>query len=818
LSKNHNFTDQTNGTDFYRIQKTMKAILNKSFLIVLLLAPLLLFGQKKENPKKVLSKAREAVRVEEYRHALPHLRKLDSLDPTNHEVHYLYGIVYLKIDKREKALENLRKAGVGVEKFDNINYYMARAYHLNHEFDSAVMFYEKHITEDGRDPSEEETKFLITQAKVGSEFHKNPQDVEVFNMGNVINTPFPEFAPVISADETRLIFTSRRPGNFGGIDDETNQQFEDIYIVEKDEAGEWGKPRNMGRMINTENHDASIGLSPDGDELYIYRSNKTTGRLSGDIYYSDFEKGDWTQPKRMQEGINSKGWEPHASITADEQTFFFTSDREEDDTKGGRDIFIVKRLPDLTWAKPQNMSVINTEFDEDSPFIHPDGKTLYFSSNGDKSMGGFDIFISELDEATGSWSEPKNMGYPINTAGDDIYFVWSADKTRGYFSSTRGDSNGETDLYMVSFPEKKVNLIVLKGKVTDARTGDPLAATIEIVDNKTQKIVNIANSNDFSGRYTVILPPQKDYGIRVSREGYLFKSANINVPDQFEYLEVIQNIALKPIDYNQYEPLANVKFTEDNGLRVESEPELKALKELSESLPDGYKMEIMVHSDNESDSLLNTFLTQAKAEAVIERLKDMGLSGDNLFASGVGPKYPAFSNDTESGKKKNNRLEYILRKDKENVGISAAFTDPNDTTEIVAAVEDDKHLLHTDHKVFFKLGSSILDERSYVAIDEIAKYMENFPFAVIEVGGHTDNVGSHDFNIKLAERRASVVAQQIVFRGGVDKERIRVKSYGETQPIATNKTAAGRNANRRTEFKIFTKMDDELIDKSLKKE
>ncbi len=795
----------------------MRTILNNSLLLLLFLAPIISFGQKKENPKKILSKAREAVRVEEYRQALPHLRMLDSLDPNNHEVHYLYGIVYLKIDKREKALENLRKAGVGTEKFDNVNFYMARAYHLNHEFDSAVIFYEKHIAEDGREPSEEETRFLITQAKVGSEFHKNPQDVKVFNMGNVINTPFPEFAPVISADETRLIFTSRRPGNFGGIDDETNQQFEDIYIVEKDDNGEWSKPKNMGSMINTESHDASIGLSPDGDELYIYRSNNTNGRLSGDIYYSVFSKGDWTAPKRMQDGINSKGWEPHASITADEQTFFFTSDREEDGTKGGRDIFIVKRLPDLTWAKPLNMTAINTEFDEDSPFIHPDGKTLYFSSNGDKSMGGFDIFISELDEANGEWSEPKNMGYPINTAGDDIYFVWSADKTRGYFSSSRGDSNGETDLYMVSFPEKKVNLIVLKGKVTDSKTGDPLAATVEIVDNKTQKTVNIATSNDFSGRYTVILPPQKDYGIRVSREGYLFKSVNINVPDQFEYLEVVQNIALKPIDYNQYEPLTNIKFTEDNGLRVESDPELKALKELAESLPEGYKMEIMVHSDNENDSLLNAFLTQAKAEAVIERLKDMGVSGDNLFASGVGPKYPAFSNDTESGKRRNNRMEYILRQNSKGLGISVAIIDPNDTSSAIIAAVEEGDLLHTDHKIYFKLGSSVLDERSYTAIDEIVKYMDKFPYSIIEVGGHTDNVGHRAFNLKLSERRASVVAQQIVFRGEIDKERIRVKSYGESKPIATNKTEEGREANRRTEFKVVAKMDGEFIDKSLKK-
>ncbi|MGB0523552.1 MAG: OmpA family protein [Flammeovirgaceae bacterium] len=783
-----------------------------ALFILIICAATGLQAQKKKtpNPKKILSKAREAVRVQEYYHAMPLLEQLDSMMPKNQEMNYLYGVALMNLNDPEAAQKRFLVASSGSEEFDNINYYLGKTYHLNHDFDSAAHYYEKHMALASNDgPSKSEIELYIKQCEVGKTLLKDTLDVKIYNLGENVNTAFPDFAPVISADETRLIFTSRREGNTGPKEIETNLHYEDIYIVEKDENGDWGKPVNIGDHINTPSHDASIGLSPDGDELYIYRANETSSRLSGDIYFSDYEKGEWTRPKKMQDGINSKNWEPHASITADEQMFFFTSNRQAEGAQGGRDIYWVRRLPDLSWAKPVNLSIINSPYDEDSPFIHPDGKTLYFSSNGPESMGGFDIFISELDTETGTWSKPKNMGYPINTSDDDIYFVWSADGMRGYFSSQREDTFGEKDIYMVSFPEKKVNLIVLKGVVTDVKTNEPLAATIEVVDNKTQKTINIATSNDFTGKYTVILPPNKDYGIRVTREGYLFKSININVPDQFEYLEVVQNVALKPIDYNQYEGLENIKFAEDFSLRVESEPELSELKELFNQLPEGYKVEVMVHSDNSKDSLLSVFETKAKADAIVAKLKEDGVDPDAVVGSGVGPRYPAFNNESELSRKKNNRVEYIVRKDLEDIGI--ATYDPNfEDTARVAPKADEGELVHIDHQVFFKPGSSILDERSYIAIDEIVRYMEAYPKTVLEVGGHTDNLGTHTFNMKLSERRASVVVQQIVFRG-VPKKRLYIKGYGETEPIASNATQEGRAKNRRTEFKILKVNDDGTI-------
>ena len=168
---------------------------------------------------------------------------------------------------------------------------------------------------------------------------KIKREVKIENLGKNINTEYAEFAPVVSADETRMIFTSRRPGNLGEYDEKTGGHYEDIYMVEKDENGQWGKPKNIGDHINTPTHDASIGISPDGNELYIYRANPTAMRLSGDIYYSSYEdeKQRWSEPIKMQEGINSKYWEPHASVTANGQFMFFTSDREDGTGKGGSD-------------------------------------------------------------------------------------------------------------------------------------------------------------------------------------------------------------------------------------------------------------------------------------------------------------------------------------------------------------------------------------------------------------------------------------------------------------------------------------------------
>jgi len=460
--------------------------------------------------------------------------------------------------------------------------------------------------------------------------------------------------PVISADETVLIFTSRRPGTTGGqIQESTGQYHEDIYLSVKDSAGQWTTPENIGTEINTAGHDASIALSPDGQELFVYKDDN-----SGDIYISTLNGNKWSAPKKVLGAINSKYWEPSASISADEKTLFFTSDRPGG--YGGRDIYVCNLLPNGQWAAPKNMGPdINTEYDDDAPFIHPDSKTFYFSSEGHKSMGGFDIFVSKYDADKKTWGKPENVGYPINTAGDDIFFVWSADGTRGYFSSIRADSYGDKDLYVVSRPKVSVSLIVLKGRVFAEETEKAISATITIVDNETNKIVGITNSNSYSGKYTVILPPGKNYGISVTANNFLPYSENVDIPIG-EYYELSKDIKLKPLTVGSVAVLKNVFFDSNKSeLRKESFGELGRFAELLKENPDLY-VEITGHTDNVGDNALNLKLSDERAKSVVKYLVSKGVNASRLYPVGYGEDFPVATNDTDEGKQLNRRTELII--------------------------------------------------------------------------------------------------------------------------------------------------------------
>ncbi|MEN7551403.1 OmpA family protein [Rapidithrix thailandica] len=784
------------------------------------------------NQSKFLKQARKYIEVQEYYHALQFLQPLVESDSGNTYYRYLTGIAYLNTHEKKKALPHLLLSQRASSPYPNLYFYLGRALHLHHQFDTAIHYYQKHLNtspeayrkaqpgdihnSDFQRITEEEIQLLIRQCRTGKQLTASPLDLVIFNLGPTVNTEYPEVCPVISSDESRLIFTSRRPGNLGkALDPIQSLPYEDIYIAEKDENGHWQTPRNIGESINTTTHDASIGLSPDGQELFIYKDNNVSTLLSGDIYISKNRDESWTQPVKLQEGINTKNWETHASITADGKLMFFVSNREDPEAQGGRDIYMVRRLPDLSWAKPLNLGpLINTPFDEDAPYIHPNGKTLFFSSNGHNGMGGFDIYFTELHDLDNNiWTAPQNIGYPINSADDDIYYTVSADGSRGYFSSQREDSYGSFDLYMANIPSKQLNIIVLKGSVKDAHTDRPLGASIEIFDNTEHKLVKVAEANSFTGKFSLFLQPGRNYGIRVAHGGYLFKSINIDVPEQFEYLELHEDIHLKPIEENSFEVLNNIFFTDQMELKVESYRELQSLQQLlAEQKVD--EIEIVVHSDNSQDSLVSKFTTQAMADVLVEELKLQNHTSTLIKAQGLGSNYPVALNTTQQGKRKNNRVEFIIRTDhasKEKAPLD--YPEINPDLVLVELPKDsistpgvelpfDFSFIQTVHKIKFAFADNSLNPEAILAIEEMVEMMEKMPGLIIEIGGHTDNIGSPSYNFKLAERRAKIVAQQMVFRG-IARERLVIKSYGLSKPLASNKTDSGRQANRRIEFQVL---------------
>ncbi|MBY0424194.1 MAG: hypothetical protein K2Q22_01035, partial [Cytophagales bacterium] len=305
-------------------------------------------------------------------------------------------------------------------------------------------------------------------------------------------------------------------------------------------------PRNISNNINTENHDACIGMSPDGRKLLVYKSHKET---KGDIYVSEFKNELWTKPEKLADQINSDHFEPSASLTADEATIYFSSDKPGG--YGGLDLYMCQLQPNGKWGKAINLGPkVNTPFDEDAPFIYSDNKTLYFSSNGHATMGGYDILKSTFNKSDSTWSEPQNLRYPINTPDDDIYFNWNYDGTRAYFSSHREDSEGGKDLYYLERTEINKPIAILKGKILEKGkdTHPPAIIKMTILKNNNEnEVIGIFTSNGKRGNFVFSLPGNAKYNLTVEAPGYVYYNEIIEIPQTDDFQEIVRNIVLEPI-------------------------------------------------------------------------------------------------------------------------------------------------------------------------------------------------------------------------------------------------------------------------------
>jgi outer membrane protein OmpA-like peptidoglycan-associated protein len=607
--------------------------------------------------KKLVERADNYVDVDEFHNAIPLYVEAEKLVPKDPEISFKVAKCYFELRHELKALPYLENAKKGEIDDPELYYMLGDAYHKAHSFDKAIANlknYRNYVNPKDKQTLED-VDLLISNCMNGKTMVQNPKSkITIKNLGPGVNSVFNDYAPVVSADEATLIFTSRRDNTTGGGKDaESNEWYEDIYHSVKSDTV-WTTAVNMGTTINSASHDASVGLSPDGQELFVYRATPANG---GDLFISNLTGTVWSEPKPLGSTINTSYWEPSASTTSDENIIFFTSNKKGG--LGGRDIYMTRKLPTGEFGPAINLGPkINTKYDEDCPFIHPDGKTLYFSSKGHKSMGGFDIFHTTIDLATGNiMSEVENIGYPINTADDDVFFVWSADNKRAYFASEREGGYGEKDIYMLIREDADADLAVLKGKVISCDTKKPVAATIIVTDLTTQQIVGIYNSNASSGKYTVILPAGKNYGITVEAQGYLFYSKNIDIPKLDHYVEYKDEICLNKLKKGTTIVLRNVFFDVDKAtLRKESEDELERLEKILKLNPD-IKIEIAGHTDSDGSDDHNLKLSEARAKAVVDYLIGKGIKADMLKWKGYGESMPQVANDTPENKQLNRRTE-----------------------------------------------------------------------------------------------------------------------------------------------------------------
>ncbi|MBL8002016.1 MAG: PD40 domain-containing protein [Flavobacteriales bacterium] len=493
--------------------------------------------------------------------------ELVTSQPENANLNWKLGSSYMSsYNQKGKALPYLQKASdlrtdkyggfnsAGYDPFDpneknapvEVDYWLGRAYHLNGQFDKADQYYDKFLVET------ESKHNLSGLAKRGKEQTANarqhgtsPKPYQVSNVGKVINSEYPDFSPVVSVDGNAIFFTSRRvrpdSSNSGVIDDVAGMAYEDIYVSYKDRNGVWQTPELLN--VSAQGHEATVNVSADGQTLYIFRDDNGDGNL----YESKLVGELWSDPVLIGSDVNTKSWETHCALTADGSTLYFISDRKGG--QGGRDIYRVVKLPNGEWSKAQNIGpVLNTPYDEDGVFIHPNGRTMYFSSTGHNSMGGFDIFMTEMDEA-GNWSKPENLGVPINTVDDDAFFVTTADGRRGYFSSDQISGYGEKDIYFVDLPESMEadGLTVLKGFIIPPPGETLPPSTILYVTDKATGEVKAYKPRQRDGVYVAILPPCKEYNLDYRVNDVTVHTEDIFVECESTYQEINKEIYLNPV-------------------------------------------------------------------------------------------------------------------------------------------------------------------------------------------------------------------------------------------------------------------------------
>lgn len=486
-----------------------------------------------------------------------------NIDSTNANINYKIGFCYLKtITERRKALSYLEKAVVNTtKKYNDIEptekqapvlafFYYGQALHLNYKFDEAIANYEKFksLLYSNQGEMLKDVNRHIEISNNAKLLVAAPIKVNIDNLGDSINSPFPDYSPVLSADEKTLIFTSRRPGSTGGDKTIEDEFYEDIYISYRKPDSTWTTPVSISPNINTVTHEASVGLTADAQTLLIYKDLN-----GGDIYYSTLDISDqWTVPQPIGSNVNTSSWETSACLTPDGNTLYFVSNRKGG--LGGRDIWKCVKLPNGKWSLAVNLGApINTVYDEESPFIHPSGNLLFFSSNGHNTIGGFDIFFSNLGE--NGWDNPINIGYPINTPDDDLFYVTSPDGKRGYYSSSsRPEGYGEKDIYMISIPERKEEpLVLIRGKIK-TKIGEELSPNVGIIatNNVTGAVVGTYRPLK-DGSFTLIIPPGSNYTLSYQDDGSEFYSESIEVPPGAAYQEIEKAVNLK--DVNIPEPM-----------------------------------------------------------------------------------------------------------------------------------------------------------------------------------------------------------------------------------------------------------------------
>lgn len=631
-----------------------------------------------------------------------------TLDPKTHKPNYAAGIEYL--DKAIEKEPNFWEANLLAGEFSEYLY----------DYESAIKYYNRALSINPNHAATGSTYFFLAncqytvgdyadairnidiyvrnknanpemvkqayQIRASSEFAdfamKNPTAITPINIGPGINTKDPEYFPTITVDGKTILFTRRIYDANAPADHEHRQ--EDFYVSELGPNNEWKAAVPMPKNINTINNEGAPTIAADGRSLIFVACPDVTGKDYGpgrygkgscDLFFTKKLGSRWTDPVNLLGNINTFSWESQPSISADGKHIYFVRRVSKRGEPADSDIFVSTLQEDGTWGTAERLpSNINTSMQEESVLIHPDGKTLYFASRGHVGLGGSDLYVTRMDEK-GNWSNPENLGYPINSRADDNSLMVSPEGNVAFFASDREGGFGDLDIYYFELPEKlrPTKTLYFEGKVFDAISKLAIPGKFQLVDLKTGKEVIISEADKLTGEFLVALPVNKEYALNVSYPGYTFFSQNFNMtnPDGLESIHM--DVPMIPITNNDLgTALKNVFFDLDKAtLRSESFVELNKLVDFLNQ-NERLKIEIGGHTDTRGDAQRNLVLSENRAKTVVEYLVSKGIAKERLTSKGYGETMPIFTDEQiagfatekekEAAHQDNRRTEYKILK------------------------------------------------------------------------------------------------------------------------------------------------------------
>ena len=579
-------------------------------------------------------------------------REAIAIDSKFYEAYMVLGEMMTKLNRYPESADFYMKA-VQIDSlfYKPVFFPLANAELMSGRYANALIHFNTYLVQPA---ISEKNKALAQKSILDCQFAieaiKNPVPFSPENLGDSINTSDDEYWPSITADGQTLMFT--RQISTG----RSNPQYQEDFYFSHSDNGIWRKALNAGWPLNTTQNEGAQTISSDGRFMYFTACERPGGLGRCDIYYSSFDGKNWSIPMNIGPTVNTPSWESQPSISANGRMLFFSSNRPGG--LGGMDLWYSLLGENGKWSSPVNLGkTVNTPGDEMSPFIHFDGRSLYFSSNGRIGMGGHDIFLTKMKNDT-TWSEPIDLGYPINTYNDEMGLIIDASGEKAYFSSTRDNDRGK-DIY--SFPVyesvRPDPVSYFKGRVYEKGTGKLLQAGYELVNLSTGHIV-AANLTDMNGTFLVCLPSNHNYGLNVNKEGYLFYSENFMLEGIHSVTEPFnKRIDLSPVRVGEKLVLSNVFYEFDSWkITKESYPELnKLVKLLSDN--NNIIVEIDGYTDAIGTDTYNLDLSEKRAKSVLDYLVTKGIVSDRLKYKGFGATSPIGDNVTNDGRKLNRRTE-----------------------------------------------------------------------------------------------------------------------------------------------------------------